>query len=423
MNILSILLFVLANITILFVTPKMFEFNRFPVAYYILRAFLLLICIFLIPYIYSYLVNKISDKQRNVFASALILFFLVYAAELFFTFYPETNGKNDTYCSKTWLHYYWGLNNQGFRDIDFNPMMRNGKPAVLFVGDSYTEGHGIKYEEDRFSNLFRTAIPSVNVFNLGKCGMDINNELQLIMSIPFRPKVIYLQLCPNDWLYLQNKVKTDEIKLVKPNTYLATNNSNSFFTKHLISVNYFHSRWENLLEKFNFYSLTEEQKQELVKMFKVKKGLPDTKSAKGILSYCMQESTLSEDSISAVYLSIVKQYDNEVSVLIDSNLMTDFMYKLRTLHEKCMESNIQLVLLPFPRMDADMSDETARIMNTYFLSMLDDYGLPYIPVYHLLKKEGLTSYTVNDMDNHINKHASRIIADEIISYHKLHFDN
>src|SRR6266571_4475552 len=63
-------------------------------------------------------------------------------------------------------------NSLGLRDREFR---RNGKPTILFLGDSLTWGYNVEASE-RFTDLLREQLPAHNVLNAGVSGFGTDQE-------------------------------------------------------------------------------------------------------------------------------------------------------------------------------------------------------------------------------------------------------
>lgn len=69
--------------------------------------------------------------------------------KILFMFIPRSHGVGHSLGSNLWFGYYWKpLNSFGYRDREPDP----SRPSVLFLGDSFTAGHGINHKKDRFSD-------------------------------------------------------------------------------------------------------------------------------------------------------------------------------------------------------------------------------------------------------------------------------
>jgi lysophospholipase L1-like esterase len=117
----------------------------------------------------------------NLGLSLCMLLAAVTAGELAFACFADFSDTfNITNVSKRWLalHIDHERNNEGNRDHEpFTKYVPSGKKRIIFLGDSFTIGHGIKRMDDRFSNrvaewLNEKAPGQYAVANLGEPGVE-----------------------------------------------------------------------------------------------------------------------------------------------------------------------------------------------------------------------------------------------------------
>ncbi|MGD0278965.1 MAG: SGNH/GDSL hydrolase family protein [Smithella sp.] len=118
-------------------------------------------------------------------------------------FIPRSHSADFTLASKLWYAKYWKpINSLGFRDIE--PTGNNH--VILFVGDSFTAGHGLKSVDDRYSNIVGTELnkkeKKYNIINIGKPNLDSKDEYDVMRNFIYmtriEPEKIILQYCGND---------------------------------------------------------------------------------------------------------------------------------------------------------------------------------------------------------------------------------
>lgn len=100
--------------------------------------------------------------------------------------------------TKVWFSKYWKpVNELGYRDIP--PAWDGRSKKIVFLGDSFTAGHGIKSSEDRYSNLVLKKLGrGFRGYNLGVCGADTLTENNNLIEFPFVPDIIIWQYFAND---------------------------------------------------------------------------------------------------------------------------------------------------------------------------------------------------------------------------------
>ncbi len=415
------ILFFVTNAAIAYITPLMFSFPAamFPVFYFLLRGLLLMTALLLLLLLLdTHIVkNKSISKFRSGFAAVLFVSIsLFYLFEFFFTFYPETNGLNDTYCSQTWRYYYWRLNKQGFRDIDFQSMEGNGKLAIALAGDSYTEGHGIRRNEDRVSDRIRKSLPNYNVYNIGKCGYDIFDEAKLIRTIPIIPEVLVLQICANDWDYLSEPQQ--------PEMPAGTESSWSdmlllYPAKYSVTLNYLKSKLTNLLARIDEGKIRKQDKQKIYKAFDVKPPKKEQNSQEEIFRYSIDHSALPDDSIQLRLFKLFRPYQPSLSVMMDTLRFNDYLSELDSLNAYCKSRYIHLLIVPYPEFDEFSMSVSAKYINRYICREISRRGLECMDIYPALQRAHLKTYTANSCDNHINAEASKYVADTLLGYLQL----
>lgn len=412
---LYILLFIITNVTVFYITPIMYSFPsaKFPFYYFLLRGLLLLLSLLLLPFLFIDIIKQTKRTYKSGWISLLIVFLIVfYLSEFFFTFYPETNGKNDTYCSKTWMYYYWKLNNYGFRDVDFG-ITQPDKPVIVFAGDSYTEGHGIKDPSKRVSDVVKSRLNSFSVFNIGKNGMDINDELDLIQHLPIHPQILVLQICSNDWDYLLDNKNSSSVF----NKVMLANSQNYFLSKHSVGVNYIASKWNNLFANLFSDRFSDSQLQLIYNQFEVDyRKAPKSNHALDIIEFALLHSKLPEDTLQNRYFNFFKPYNPSLSIMTDTVLFNNYLSKLLEIKNFCDKQKIELIVIPYPNMDNFSMKTGNKYTNRYLCNAITRLNIKCLDVYTDLKKANLTSYRVNNSDNHINEKASEILAETLIGF-------
>lgn len=149
----------------------------------------------------------IHKKSHRYLAHAVLIILSVFIAflvlESIFMFIPRSHGVHYSLASKLWLAKYWKpVNSYGFRDKE----PQNGENVILFVGDSFTAGHGIKSVEQRFSNIVEREFLKKGrkcfAVNIGAMDADTLLEYQRMTYFYYqtriKPQVIVLQYYGND---------------------------------------------------------------------------------------------------------------------------------------------------------------------------------------------------------------------------------
>jgi hypothetical protein len=136
----------------------------------------------------------------TVLFSLFVIFILL---EIIFMFIPRSHSADYTLASRLWYAKYWKpINSLGFRDKEPD----NNNPVILFVGDSFTAGHGLKSIDDRFSNIVGRELnkkeKKYTIINIGKPNLDTRAEYETMKEFLYltriKPEKIILQYCGND---------------------------------------------------------------------------------------------------------------------------------------------------------------------------------------------------------------------------------
>ena len=143
----------------------------------------------------SSLKNNFKDLLLMIFSTLIFIVII----EMIFFFIPKSHFFGNTLASKNWHNYYKDpINTYGFHDNE----PKNKKNTILFVGDSFTHGHGIKNISDRFSNKIHEFNKSLNCINIGENGLDSKQEfstmVDFISKSKIKPNTIVLQYFGND---------------------------------------------------------------------------------------------------------------------------------------------------------------------------------------------------------------------------------
>lgn len=143
--------------------------------------------------------RSIKDSAKSLSFSLITVIILFIMLEMIFMFVPRTHFAGFTRAAGIWHTYYWNpINSYGFRDKE--PV--EGDSTILFVGDSFTTGYGIKNINNRFSNIIDQKLNNYNSINIGVNGVDTYREYyimtEFIENSKIKPSKIILQYYGND---------------------------------------------------------------------------------------------------------------------------------------------------------------------------------------------------------------------------------
>lgn len=165
----------------------------------------------------------------NLALSAWVFLACLTVPELWSAFcIDQTDSFNSSNVSQRWFHRHVQLNPQGFRDAaPFTRLIPEGQKRIVFVGDSFTYGHGVEAVADRFSDrvgrLLQQASPDQFVVaNLGLPGFGTNDMVPLwqqkVLQTDSRADVAVYSICLNDieWFAKDNLAQNEQIQKLKP---------------------------------------------------------------------------------------------------------------------------------------------------------------------------------------------------------------
>ena len=140
---------------------------------------------------------KISTAVKATLFSIIVSLNIFYFVEVYFSFKTKSHAVGYSYAGKLWSIKYWNpINANGFRDETFEHNVNN--KTIFFIGDSFTEGHGIENIADRYSNIIRKSLSNYNVYNLGVNGIGTKKETDILTLAPIKPNVVFWQYFSND---------------------------------------------------------------------------------------------------------------------------------------------------------------------------------------------------------------------------------
>lgn len=145
-------------------------------------------------------VHASGKANRALLGTVLLMLFLL--LEIVFMFVPQTQ---DVYrlglANKVWnLYYREPENEKRFRDKPLAGRMETKKETVIFLGDSYTHGIGIRHNRERFPDLVCAQMDSskFEAFNLGRGNTDTRDEYLRLVDFGLKPDYLVLQYYHND---------------------------------------------------------------------------------------------------------------------------------------------------------------------------------------------------------------------------------
>ena len=144
---------------------------------------------------------------------------LLLAEGCFYRFVNLSDSFGTSNMGRLWFWRNVHENNWGHRDnVDYTFQLAPGKSRIVFLGDSFTFGHGVRDVEDRFANRIRKRLEQAapgryEVQALSFPGWSTRREKEFLSKLRgqgFRADLVVLVYVPNDHIYLKGLVEQDK---------------------------------------------------------------------------------------------------------------------------------------------------------------------------------------------------------------------
>lgn len=315
----------------------------------------------------KFLKNQGSSSWRQTLIANLIftiigVIFIALLMEGYYGFfYDETDSYGLLMTYERWFKRHYRLNNLQFRDNkDYFMKKEKGRRRIVFMGDSFTAGHGIKKLQDRFPALIEEMLKKegwteYEVYTIAKNGWDTNKYLMNLSRLAregFDADIVILCYTMNDigWASPESESILKSMNDMRPKNWLL---------QHSYFLNFMYWRINILYT-------------------------PEGKNYYGWLAGAYTD----------------KVWDTE-------QLM------LRELMEGCKNKGwtVKAAILP---LIGDLSTGfKMKAAHTNVARLFSDYGINHIDLADKLKAYPSNKTTVNKYDSHPNEFAHKVIAEEI----------
>lgn len=332
---------------------------------FLTRALLLIhLLIIILKLFYHHVIKQPSNQKHDnikLLKTSIISCFIL--CEIIFMFVPQSQGNIEIgYGQSIWNFYYdKPINELNYRDLNLENRTENHKKNILFLGDSFTRGVGIKKDEDCFVSIIRSKINSTKyeVFNLGKGNSDTKDELKRLIAYPVRPDVLVLQ--------------------------------------------YYHNDMQPVGEKFGYYQYKESFLKKII-------GAVIYSASK--ISFFINFITLNV-SVKLINSKIGNDYKKEIEKSYkDTRCLNTHLNDINNLITYCKTNNIKLYVVFIPELVN--IDFTEKICFYPIKSFLDKKSINYISINNELKDYNPKQLTVGPLDNHANEFVQTVIANKIL---------
>lgn len=378
-KLLRLLLIAFAGMTIAIGILAEFIVQTFPLSPYRigLRIVCILLDLLLLFRILHLLLLRAEMKPRRQKGAMVVggFLFIVLLLEIPFMYVPYSHGNGNTYGSRIWFNRYWQTNRLGYRDREPHVDSTTKTTKMMFLGDSFVAGHGIKDPEDRFSDIVGRKLGSqFAVYNLGRNAADTKEEYENLRKYPIKPDIVVLSHIPNDiekvkrpghqqgFGPIQNPKGND---LVQLSPQLAGTGFLRFLSQGSFTLNYIYWKFNGFIE--------------------------------GVEPVDLQQKP--EDF-----------GDNHVSCYFDPTALAEHHHDLHQIVDWCQSRDIRLLILTFPETYDGAIDFTQTAVNLPLESRFQPEGIPFVHAYKVLKPIPMADRVVNYNDLHPSTTAHQAVA-------------
>lgn len=298
----------------------------------------------------------------NIVSSAIGIMLIVLSLEGYYGFfYDEPDSYGLLLTSKRWFERHYSYNNVGLRDEkDYYFEKEAGKKRIVFIGDSYTVGHGIKNIKNRFTGIIETRLNMESqgryeVQTIAKNGWETNHEVDFFKYLiegGFDADTVILCFNINDisWASPERDINLASLYGAEPQGWLLT---------HSYFLNFLYVR------------------------------------------------------INILFTNSARDYYGWMKEAYSGPPWEEELMLLREFKKLCTKKGCKLKVAILPLIDDLSAGFKMKSAHDKMASFLKEEGIPYTDLADRFKKFPAKELTVNRFDAHPNEFAHTIIAEEI----------
>lgn len=337
-------------------------------------AFLLVILVWLLRRRRA--ARKKSGTSKNSLRSRMLgfgfglwfLFASLTAAELIFAlFVDHSEAFNASMIAKRWfqVHFDSQRNNDGFRErrILATPLPE-GVNRILFLGDSFTAGHGVNNIDDRFTERLEVLLnsgkkPEYQVYNMGEPGFEISMIRAMESAVLEKDYPVQTLI----YCYMMNDIEGYDPKTNAAIEEIGNRRqTGSWLVSHSYFINWMYHRWVQY-------------------------------SAGSSVDYFPH---LVESYNSPPWDAVKNELDNMAAM--------------------SKEKGVEFRLVIFPFMHNLGPDYPFQKAHEKLVAWAHNKNVPVLDMMPIFSTHASEKLTVNAFDNHPNERAHQIIAEEIFKW-------
>lgn len=297
----------------------------------------------------------------NLLLACWVVIGFLTVVEFYFAFvYDQSDTFNMTLASRRWFnrHIEPYRNADGFRDTHELPeQLPAGKRHVVFVGDSFTFGHGIRRIEDRFSDIVAADLERVHpgefiVSNLGEAGYEVSLIEGLVRALVEHGRPVTTLV----YVYNLNDIEGYDPQTAETIKSLQANEPRFWLFARLYSWNWFYFRYQQ-------YSRAE---------------------------------------VSNYFPHLQKSYDTEA--------WNGLAAKLDAMRDVCRGAKIDFRMVIFPFVHNLGPDYPFEAVHKKMVRYCDSSAIPVLDLLPVLNEHAHERLVVSRFDAHPNEAAQRIVA-------------
>ncbi|HEX2900290.1 MAG TPA: hypothetical protein VHS96_11285, partial [Bacteroidia bacterium] len=292
-------------------------------------------------------------RLRPIATAVWALLAILICLEGVFMFVGKSSVNDTTLASKIWFARHWKLTQEEFRESEELESPDPAKSQLLFIGDSFLAGHGIKNPADRFSDRIQASLgANWQVHNHGQNGANTEMQSFQINRHGPAPKLTVLCWYVND---IQDAAEWNGLKT-------GNGRRNAPFPVSIAHGSYL----------FNF----------LFGLF------PDRQAGENYLDFLQKAFS-------------------------DESVMRDYSRGLVNLQSDCTASGSRFAVVLFPMMNlVDGSEFALKPMRDFWQGK----NVPCLDLSMVFRPHPAQSLTVNASDSHPSKFAHQLAAEAIDTF-------
>ncbi len=330
--------------------------NEHSALFFLLKTLIFIFSSITILLLFNSLLKKIGNHNwlKNLLTSFVFLILSFGLAELIFTFIPISSHDQTSLSSWTWEAYYGKRNAPKLIKKGANNLSPN--QTITFIGDSFTEGYGLKQRKNRFTDLVAKKLSdNYDIYNYGRNGIGTEEEFYFFKRISHEIDIVIIQ-------YFFNDIVTKCIKEIGPapefDAYKSLNISSRWLVTRSHLLNYL----------FHKYSKKTSYDDYMI----------------------FFDTCFSNDTVVQEYYKLLKE-----------------------INDYCKQKDFDLVFLIVPN---NINPSDSQKSDNVVINFLKELEIPVLNLTETILELQIEDRIVNKHDIHFSKAASLLVSDTIVNF-------